>query len=259
MLLPGHPFMARQEAFRSNPRVISPESVEAVVNDLGDEPLNYSMVLEAKRLKGTDFTEILHPEFQLFRIGVLGFEVPVKSEDKEKYGIKVDSLESMGREDVKLSEDEDIGWDCICSINTMRAFVICAFAEEAKRQGLRVPKINDKLIDPGPAKKGQIETAWATGPGLFIYSWEELEQRWSLENPPLYNATVSLKDRLGDLYGERMIAAYKDLPQEYLDKIGPEVKETYRDQLMEYALRTYAMLAPEPPLLIEVTDVRPAK
>jgi len=183
----------------------------------------------------------------------------VKPEDKEKYEIKVDSLDSTGRADVELPEDEDIGWDDMCSINTMRAFVMCAFVEEAKRQGQRIPKINDQLIDPGPAKKDQIETAWASGPGLFIYSWEELEQRWSLENPPLYNATVSLKDRLGDFYGERMITAYKDLPQEYLDKAGPKVKETYRDQLMEYALRTYAMLAPEPPVLIEVTDVRPTK
>lgn len=246
------------ERYELNPKVISLEAVQAVVGDLVGEPITYVQTLRAKRLGGTHFEEIIHPEFQVFRIGMLGFELPVAPGDKDKYGIKVDVICSLGREDIQVSEQEDIGWDSIESINTMRAFVASAFFEEATRQKLSTPQINDRLIDPPPAKKYQIESATAPRSGFFLYDWEEFAGRWAEENPELHQATVQLRDGLTDYYANRMVAVYRDLPQEYMDRVAPEVRETYSNYLMEYAIRTYAMLTPNPPALIEVKRIKSA-
>lgn len=247
----------RSRKFELNPRTIRPKAVQAVVADLAVQtPSTYLKILADKRIEGTHFAEIIHPEFQVFRIGALGFELPITPEDRDRYGITVENISSLGREDTKVPEQEDIGWDSVGSINTMRAFVASAFFEEAAMQGLPTPEINDGLIDPLPVKKHQIEGAVASEPGMFLYEWEELEARWAEENPALYQATVELKDKLRDYYVERMITTYRDLPQAYMDSVAPEVRDTYDDYLMGYALRTYAMFAPHPPTLIEVKKVK---
>lgn len=243
--------------FDLNPRVVRPEAVQAVVADLqGLQPDGYLKALRDKRIKGTHFTEIIHPEFQVFRIGALGFELPISVDDRAQYGVTVESLSSLGRDDVKVPEDQDIGWDPIESINSMRAFVASAFFEEATLQKLPTPAINDKMIDPPPAKRSQIEGAMASKPGMFLYEWEGLEERWQEENPALFQATTQLRDHLADHYAGRMLSGYGDLPETYMSKAEPEVRSTYNDYLMEYALRTYAMLTPRPPTLIEVRTVR---
>lgn len=243
------------ERYELNPRVISTEVVQAVVDDLVGEPSTYLQALRAKRIEGTHFEEIIHPEFQVFRIGALGFEIPITDEDRARYGITIENISNLGREDVKMPEDEDIGWDSVESINVMRAFVASTFFEEAARQGLPTPVINNGLIDPPPAKKHQIDGAKASKPGMFLYNREEFEERWAGENPELFQATVQLKDRLTDYYTRRMLAMYSNLPAEYMDKISPEVRSTYNDYLMEYAVRTYAMFTPNPPTLIEVKNI----
>lgn len=249
---------ALQERYELNPRVISPEAVGAVVADLLGEPGTYLQTLREKRIEGTHFTEIIHPEFQIFRIGALGFEIPITDEDRARYGLTIENISNLGREDVKTPVDEDIGWDSDEGINVMRAFVASAFFEEASRQGLPIPVINNGLIDPPPAKKHQIDGAKASKPGMFLYDWEEFEGRWAEENPALFQETVQLKDKLTDYYTRRMLAVYADLPVEYMDKISPEVRSTYNDYLMEYAVRTYAMFTPNPPTLIEVKNIHQA-
>ncbi len=248
----------RSKGYELNPRVISPEAVQAVMADLqGERPSTYFQTLHEKRIEGTDFSEIVHPEFQVFRIGALGFGLPVAPEDRDRYGISVETLSSLGREDESVPEDQDIGCDSLESINTMRAFVASTFFEESARQKLPAPEINDKLIDPPPVKRVRIERAVASKPGMFLYEWEEFEARWAGENPDLYQAMIQLRDELADYYAKRMVAAYQGLPQDYMDRIAPDVESKYRDYLLEYALRTYAMLAPRPPRLIEVRNVRP--
>jgi hypothetical protein len=241
----------RSERFDLNPRNIRPEAVQAVIGDLlGLQPVRYVQALSEKRLGGTPFAELLDPEFQAFRIGVLGFELPVEPEDQARYAINLSSLSTIGPEDIEASED--IGWDSIESINTMRAFVGSAFFEEANRQRLPNPAINSSMIDPFPAKKSQIVGAVASRPGMFLYEWEDLEKNWQQENFPLFEATTQLRDQLTYYYTGRMIQAYGGLPADYLAMKKPEIALLYRDYLMEYGLRTYAMLTPHPPLLVEI-------
>lgn len=247
----------RSRRFELNPSVIRPEAVQAVLADLTGEPGTYLKTLSDKRIEGTDFAEIIHTEFQIFRIQALGFELPVTTEDRDRYRITLESISSLGREDIKVPEDQDIGYDDIEGINTMRAFVASAFFEEAAIQKLPTPEINNRLIDPPPVKKNRIEKAIAPKPGMSLYEWEEFEERWAGENPVLYQATIQLRDQLTDYYSGRLMGIYKDLPDEYRDKIAPEVRTTYGDYLMEYALRTYAMFTPRPPTLIEVKNVKP--
>lgn len=243
--------------FELNPGVIHPEAVKAVMTDLTGEPGTYLKTLRNKRIAGTDFTEIIDTEFQIFRIGILGFELQIAPEDRDRYGITLESISSLGREDIKVPEDQDIGYDDIEGINTMRAFVASAFFEEAAMQKLPTPRINNRLIDPPPAKRAQIYRAVASKPEMFLYEQEEFEERWKEENPDLYQAAVQLKDRLTDYYAGRMIATYQDLPEDYINKVTPDVRRAYSDYLMEYALRTYAMFTPRPPTLIEVKNVKP--
>lgn len=238
-------------------RIISIDAVQAVVADLGENPKMYFQNLSDKRIKGTHFAEIIHPEFQIFRIGMLGFEIPVSPEDKERFAIPFDTISSLGHKDIQVPKDENIEWDDMESINTMRAFVASVFFEEAKRQKLPIPAINDRLIDPPPAKKYQIDTAVASKPGMFLYDWEDLESRWKEENPEFYQETVTLKDKLKDYYASRLIRTYRDLPEEYVQKIISQIHTSYDYELMAYAIRTYAMFTPRPPTLIEIKKVKP--
>ena len=249
----------RLRRYELNPRVISSEAVQAVVADIqGEGPSTYLKTLQDRRIEGTRFNDVIHPLFQVWRIKAIGFVLPVPAEVLNSDGIPVETLSTHGPEYTEVPDDQDITLDSYDSINTMRAFVASAFFEEATRQKLPTPEINDKFINVLPAKRSQIEEVVATKPGMFLYVWEEFEERWAGENPDLYRATVQLRDELTDYYTGRMIARYQDfIPGDYMSRVAPEVRSKYSDYLMEYALRTYAMFTPHSPILIEVTNVQP--
>lgn len=247
----------REASFQLNPSRIRKEVVHEVREALGEDPTKYVTNLRNRWIKDTPFADMIHPEFQVFRIGSLGFELPVTPEDREQFGIILEEISAFGREGIQVPETEDIGYDWLEGINSMRALVASSFFEEAQRQKLPIPQFNPKLIDPPPAKKEDIPKAYATKPGLFLYEWEALQERWKQENPELYEEVIKLKEALSPYYVARLLNAYKDLPTAYLEKIEPEVKNQYDYNLLEYALRTYAMFTPHPPVLLEVTKVKP--
>lgn len=246
----------RSRRYELNPRVISPEAVQAVVKDfVGVTDVSLG-TLHDKRVKGTSISNVMGAGFQAMRMRDLGFELLVSAEDKERFGINIDLISALGPEGVTDTVDME-NYDWLNSMDTMKAFVASAFSEEASMQKLPNPEINPEMIDPSPVKKHQIPDAFATGPGVFLYEWEKLEERWAEENPTLYKATIEFKDRLTNYYYLRLSNRYKSLPKEYLKKIEPEIKSAYDDKLMEYAIWTYAILTPRPPTLFEVANVRP--
>lgn len=237
-------------------QLISPETVARVGAELSGNPETYLPTLRSRWLEGTYFTEFIHPEFQVFRIGRMGFEVPVDQKDKDTFGIKIEALSSFGPEtQPEHPTVEEIGYDPIESINIMRAFVASAFFEEAISHGAPIPRTNNGLIDPMPVNKQLIATARATRPGMYLYDGEEFDESWSLKSPAFHQAMVNLRDQLTGYYSARMLGAYSDLPAEYLALMTAPVQQEYHEYLTEYALRTYAMFAPELPNLIEVTNL----
>lgn len=251
---------APSERLRShelNPRVIRPEAVSTVAAALTGTPDTYLATLKDRWIKKTHFRQTLDPMFQVWRIGFLSLEVPVAEADLSRFGVDIEALSSLGPDEPQGKAAGDIGLDPFEGINTMRAFVASAFYEEAARQGLPTPAINDRMIDPPPVKRHQIEDTEASKPGMFLYDGEEFEERWSQENPVLYQETTRLIDQLTGFYSTRMLRAYSTLPADFLTQATPTVEQAYRDYLMEYAVRTYAMLTPNPPVLIEIKAVIP--
>lgn len=230
---------------RPNPYGISPESVTAIETLFENNPQHF------ERQGHPLFEEMTTFAFQVFRIGEMSIETPINDEDKAYFNLKIDSLTSIGNEEDTSLETEDIGYDWLMGINSMRSFVWSVFHEESNRTSTQL-KPNNRLIDPQPIKREDIPHLRAPKKGMFIYERESLEEQWQSESPEFYDATIRLRDMLSNFYASRMLATYTNLPEEFVEKIAPEVHEDYKDSFMNYALRTYVLLAPISPELFEV-------
>lgn len=232
------------EAFRNNPKRISQEAIGKVVEQLNAKPDIRDLLV------GTNFEDLIHPDFQLFR-SYLGFTIPIPKEFIQQFDPSLVELDSFGPEGQENATA--VGLDLTNMAGFLRGLVAAFYLAQAEIDNLPKPELNHKLIDPRPVPNARLAEIVADGDGAMMYDADEFRIRLRTENQEL---TEVLGDFVGNAVvrcSERMLGAYAGiLPTVLIEKVRPLVTETWDLTLDEFALSACAMLAPEPPTLIPV-------
>lgn len=244
------------ERNKNNPLKISDRAIETTVSYLTGKPFDDLTTLK-ERIGRAPFKDILTDEFQLLRLGSMGWEVNVPLEIREKYGVRLSTIDSMGSEMLALAyenkeTDTEGAMDFFIGVALLRAFIASTYVEQARIDHLPAPDINNKAIDALPLQKKAIETVYAKRKGLFVIDAEDLEEQWREENPRLQQETMRLKDKLVERFTPRTWKLYPELPENFIQDFTPTVRQQWDDCLNECALSAYAWFTPKGPPLIPV-------
>ena len=239
----------KELTYRQNPNSISPEVIASISERIKDKaPHEFAQVFHADHEAAT-YGDIFTFPFHLYRVGVEEISTSIPIAMRNTHGLSITVISN---------NEENPFNDWLNGSNAMKYIVATAFLSEAQRRGDNAIELNDRYIDPPPAKEDQIDKAYATAPGLSLYKWEEAEEGLRQASPELHDLIVQTKNELAKYYANRLLNAYANhnLPEEVIEAVKPDIEEQYNDFLMEWALRTYSMFTPYPPELHEVTIVR---
>jgi len=214
--------------------------------------------------KNLTYGDIFTYQFQVMRMGTLGFRLPVAEEDREKFNLFESELTTNGpdeayEENSDYSEEEMTGsGDFFTGVGLMRAFIASTFLEESRLTKTSPPKFHDELIDvyPVPESTFRQVAELNKNKNLSIMSEEEALENWQKEHPALYNETRLLSQRLAAYFTPRTLAMYRSLPQEFKEKMTPALRKQWQEELMRESLRVYTWFSPNPPNAIRLKDIQ---
>lgn len=238
-----------KEGYKDNPRQISDQAVDNTLKYLSGDPLT-DLTKFREQLNHIPFLDILYDEFQIFRMGSLGWSVDIPAETRERFGVKVTEIDTMGPDE--LEDDTEEAMDFFVGVGLLRAFIASAYVEQAKIDHSPTPDINDKVIDTLPVKKEDLDKVSASRKGMFVIDANDQENQWRQENPRLHQEAMGLKDRLVEKFSPGTFRLYKDLPTDFVNHFNPTLREEWDDCLRECAIRAYAWFTPNQPVLIPV-------
>lgn len=244
------PEYKRGEAYKSNPRVISEDAVQAaVVFVSGRSP--HELIEEWN--EEVPFIDVLTSNFQMLRLGNFGWQISLTDGQKAGHDTSIESIDDLGHEDVEDESVAEAGFDFFKGLATIRALVASAFVEQSQRDGLPMPHVNSPIIDAKPIPRELHDKAYATSEGMYLIDADVLRTQWQKDNLSLYEAVMGLKQELVEKYTPRSIELWGGfVPDELLDELTPEIQSRWESTLDEIALGAYAMFTPNPPKLIPV-------
>lgn len=235
-----------QHPYQNNPAVISEEAASSIFDNLPEDP--QSALDDLRHLQGQLFGDIFTYEFQVFRLGKLGWKINIPEALRARYGISETTLDSIGTEDV--ASDESL-YDPLTGSLLMRSVIAASFVKQANLNGSSVD-INDDIIDAHPATKNDLINARAPRTGIFIYDAEELEEQWQTENSVLHERVAAFISALAGQFTEQTALLYSHFDPQFIDEMRGGIRDMWVHDLGRDALRAYAMFTPNPPELIEV-------
>lgn len=252
-------------AYKQNPQTICAESVQAVTAGLtGHTDEDLTKLLSGRlnhRTYEIPFSDILHPEFDAFRLGSVEWVLPITDEDRQQLGTTETAILPTGPESITA---EELYYERFNKADTeghlygqlfLRAFISTVYVEEAQRQNKPIPDINYKIIDAPAVRKSLIDGATASGQNMFLIDGDDLEQNWQQQNPEFHKVTMELINSMVTRYTPITRALYEGiLPTEYLDQRTEDIHNAWKENLWESAVRTYAWFQPEQPRLIPVPE-----
>lgn len=199
---------------------------------------------------GSPFGDILHPEFEVFRMGSMGWRIGVSEVERVRFGVDLEEISTMGSE--KGGEEDGLIEDYFTGVELLRGVVLIAFVEQSKIEGKPEPVMRSKLIDYPPVKRALLDGVSSTKTGMFVMVTEDLDAQMQQENLRLYQEIMKLKDNLVDRFTPRTIQLYKGQPEPFLKHYTPVIKDRWEETLREMTLRTYGWLTPNQPNLVPV-------
>lgn len=245
-----------REGYLLNPQSISQKAIDVTLKLLRDKSDNdLRKYWQGEDYEGFGSSDIFSERFQMMRIGVMGWNIQITDEQRQRYGIQAESVDYMGKTS-KEDENSPHGYYLYFgSIGIVRALVGGAFIEQARIDGLPLSAmdINDELIDACPFKTEHLGDVYANMEGAFMINSDELEAQWQKENELLYRETMGIIRALvhENTPGSKDILRVS-LPEGLVEELEPEIRDRWQSQLHDTALRTYAIFTPNAPKLIPV-------
>lgn len=238
------------ERNKNNPLHISDDAIDRTIQSFTGDPKQDLKYIQSA-LGYTRFGDILHHEFEVFRMGSIGWKIEVSLEQRDRFGVTLDKITNLGPEE---GEDDEIAgsWDYVVGVELLRGFIAHSFVEQAKIEGRAVPEINDKILDSPPVRRAWLDHARAGRVGMTMMVTEDLDAQMQQENPRLYQETMGLKDKLVDRFTPRTLQLYRGNPEEFLAQYTPVIREKWEESLREMTLRTYGWFTPNQPNLVPV-------
>lgn len=240
------------EGNKDNPLKISEAAVRATFRQLtGDPDLDMSYMGGA--LEIAPFGDIFSPEFDVFRLGNLGWCLEVTEAKRSELGISLEKITSLGPDNVKDEDlDHDGGCDYFNGVGLMRAVVASAFVEQAKIEGKQIPDIDSGIVDSVLTEREWLSKARASRVGMTAIVTEDLDAQMREENPFLYEWTMRMTEGLADRLTLRTLLLYKRESEGFREVYTPRIKERWGESLRAMALRTYAWFTPNKPNLVPI-------
>lgn len=94
------------ERYKDNPHNISDAAINRTLQSLTGDPEQDLKYIQSA-LEHTRFVDILHHEFEVFRMGNLGWRINVPQEQRDRFGVSLDKITNMGPEDMGPESGND--------------------------------------------------------------------------------------------------------------------------------------------------------
>lgn len=237
-----------RQPYQDNPATISEQALDRVFNDLPDDPI--SARHQFRYLQGHKFGDIFTDNFQIMRLGILGWEIDIPEELRIQYGISETTIDTKGPK--QADDTNEAFYDYMTGANLMRSVVVGAFDRQADISGLSSIKINDDVIDAHPVRKEFLDEASAAREGAFMFDADALEEQWRGANTDFYNKINALIYDLSVVFAERTAGLYGHFDPQLLETLKTDMRENWIYHLKKEALKAYAMFTPHAPELLEV-------
>jgi len=240
------------EEYSHNPSSISQQTIDITIELIGSKSEHEL----DEHWSDVGFTEIFLPEFQMIRIGHLGWQIQITDEQRTKYGITVLSVDNMGATSGKDRRSPTGYYQYFGSISAIRTFVGGSFIEQARADGLPLSAlgINDELIDAHPFNKDELGEVYAEAEGGFMLDADDLlEAQWKEENGLQHKETMGIIEGFVERLTPGSIDVLSEnLPEKLVAELEPEIRDCWQRELHDTALRTYAIFTPNAPKRIPI-------